>query len=100
MKKEMILQMINIMKNLLKKYMTTSEDDSTDFMVFLNEELQNIANKLNNAHLIAEVKEDKEIIKKIQEVKKKFNLLKDEEIDEKYLQKILKYQKLVHELEN
>ena len=87
-------------KSLLKKYMTASEDDNTDFIVFLNEELQNIASKINNAHLVAEVKEDKEIVKKLQEVKKKFNLLKDEEVDEKYLQKILKYQKLVHELEN
>lgn len=87
-------------KNLLKKYMIATEDDNTDFLVFLNEELQNISNKLNNAHLVAEVKEDREIIKKLQEVKKKFNSLKDEEVDEKYLQKILKYQKLVNELEN
>lgn len=87
-------------KSLLKKYMISSEEDSTDFFVFLNEELQTISQKLNNAHKIAEVKEDKEIIKKLIEVKKKFNLLKDEEVDEKYLQKILKYQKLIHELEN
>ena len=87
-------------KSLLKKYMTSTEEDNTDFIVFLNEELQNITHKLNTAHQVAEVKEDKEIIKKLQEVKKKFNLLKDEEVDEKYLQKILKYQKLVHELEN
>ena len=50
-------------KNLLKKYMIATEDDNTDFLVFLNEELQNIANKLNNAHLVAEVKEDKEVPK-------------------------------------
>jgi len=87
-------------KSLLKKYMTSSEDDNADFIIFLNEELQTIAEKLNVAHQVAEVKEDKEIIKKLQEVKKKFNLLKEEEVDEKYLQKILKYQKLVHELEN
>jgi hypothetical protein len=87
-------------KNLLKKYMTADEDDNTDFIIFLNEELQNISSKLNNAHKVAEVKEDKEITKKLFEVKKKFDTLKNEELDEKYLQKVLKYQKLVHELEN
>jgi len=87
-------------KNLLKKYMTSSEDDNTDFIVFLNEELQDISNKLKTAHTVAEIKEDKEIIKKLFEVKKRFNDLREEEVDEKYLQKILKFQKLVHELEN
>jgi hypothetical protein len=87
-------------KNLLKKYMTADEDDNTDFIIFLNEELQTISSKLNNAHKVAEVKEDKEITKKLFEVKKKFDTLKNEELDEKYLQKVLKYQKLVHELEN
>jgi hypothetical protein len=87
-------------KNLLKKYMTTDEDDNTDFIIFLNEELQSISTKLNSAHKVAEVKEDKEITKKLFEVKKKFETLKNEELDEKYLQKVLKYQKLVHELEN
>jgi hypothetical protein len=87
-------------KSLLKKYMTATEDDNTDFVVFLNEELQNISSKLNTAHNVAEIKEDKEILKKLVEVKKRFNALKDEEIDEKYLQKILKFQKLVNELEN
>jgi hypothetical protein len=87
-------------KSLLKKYMTATEDDNTDFVVFLNEELQNISSKLNTAHNVAEIKEDKEILKKLVEVKKRFNTLKDEEIDEKYLQKILKFQKLVNELEN
>jgi hypothetical protein len=87
-------------KNLLKKYMTSSEEDNTDFMVFLNEELQNIAEKLNESHKIAEIKEDKEILAKLVEVKKKFLQIKNEEIDEKYLQRLLKFQKLVHELEN
>jgi chorismate mutase len=87
-------------KSLLKKYMTTTEDDNTDFVVFLNEELQNISSRLNTAHNVAEIKEDKEILKKLVEVKKRFNALKDEDIDEKYLQKILKFQKLVNELEN
>ena len=87
-------------KNLLKKYMTSSEDDNTDFIVFLNEELQNIENRLNVAHNVAEVKEDKEILKKLVEVKKRFKAAREEEVDEKYLQKILKFQKLVYELEN
>ena len=87
-------------KSLLKKYMTATEDDNTDFVVFLNEELQNISSRLNVAHNVAEIKEDKEILKKLVEVKKRFNALKDEDIDEKYLQKILKFQKLVNELEN
>lgn len=87
-------------KSLLKKYMTASEDDNADFLVFLNEELQVIQEKLNTAHQVAEVKEDKEILKKLVEVKKRFSLLKNEEPDEKFLQKVLKYQKLVHELEN
>ena len=87
-------------KSLLKKYMTATEDDNTDFVVFLNEELQSISSRLNTAHNVAEIKEDKEILKKLVEVKKRFNALKDEDIDEKYLQKILKFQKLVNELEN
>lgn len=87
-------------KSLLKKYMTATEDDNTDFIVFLNDELQNINEKLNRAHSIGEVKEDKEILKKLTEVRKRFEAIKEEEVDEKYLQKILKFQKLVHELEN
>lgn len=87
-------------KNLLKKYMTSSDDDNTDFIIFLNEELQEISQKLNNAHMVAEVKEDKEILKKLSEVRKRFQAIKEEEVDEKYLQKILKFQKLVYELEN
>ena len=81
-------------------FTSTSEDDNTDFVVFLNEELQNISDKLNSAHKVAEVKEDKEILSKLVEIKKKFVEIKKEEVDEKYLQKLLKYQKLVHELEN
>ncbi len=87
-------------KSLLKKYMISSEDDNTDLIVFLNEELQNISLKLDAAHKIAEIKEDGEILKKLTEVKRKFSSLRNEELDEKYLQKILKFQKLVHELEN
>lgn len=87
-------------KLLLKKYMTSSEDDNTDFVVFLNEELQNIENKLNTAHKMSEVKEDSGILNKLVEVKNKFYKLKEEEIDERFLQKILKYQKLIHEIEN
>ena len=40
--------------------MTYTDDDNTDFLVFLNDELQNISDKLNTAHKIAEIKEDKE----------------------------------------
>lgn len=87
-------------KSLLKKYMISSEDDNSDFIVFLNEEMQTISEKLSRAHGLAEIKEDKEIIKKLTEVKKKFELLKAENIDEKFLQIILKYQKLAQEIEN
>jgi hypothetical protein len=87
-------------KSLLKKYMTTSEDDNTDFIIFLNEELQNISSKLNTAHSVVEIKEDKQMLLKLKEVKKRFDVMKEEELDEKYLQKILKFQKLIHELEN
>jgi len=87
-------------KMLLKKYMITSEDDNTDFIIFMNEELENIQDKLDKAHNLAEIKEDKDILNKLNEVKKRFKSLKEEEVDEKYLQKMLKFQKLVHELEN
>jgi len=87
-------------KILLKKFMISSGEDNADFLVFMNDELGVISTSLSNAHKIAEAKEDKEILKKLAEVKIKFEKMKEEEIDESFLQKVLKFQKLIHEIEN
>jgi len=87
-------------KSLLKKFMISSEEDNADFMIFMNDELETIAESLLNAHKTAEIKADKETLKKLKEVRLRFESLKKDEIDESYLQKVLKFQKLVYEIEN
>jgi hypothetical protein len=87
-------------KMLLKKYMITSEEDNTDFTVFVNEEMQKISMKLKTSFDQAEVKEDNSMVQKLKEVKNRFESLKECDMDEKFLQKLLKYQKLIYELEN
>jgi len=87
-------------KTLLKKFMISSGEDNADFLIFMNDELGTISESLSGAHKIAEAKSDKEILKKLREVKIRFEKMKEEEIDEQFLQKVLKFQKLVHEIEN
>ena len=87
-------------KALLKRYLVATEEDNIDFMVFLSEELSSIQAKLNSPETMKEIGQDSEMKKKLNEVKRKFESLNKEEIDEKFLQNVLKFQKLAYELEN
>lgn len=87
-------------KTLLKKYMISSDEDNADFVVYVDEELQKISKKINEAFQMNEVKEDRNMLDKLTEVKERFVKLKESEIDERFLQTLLKYQKLVYELGN
>ena len=53
-----------------------------------------------DSETMKEIGQDSEMKKKLNEVKRKFESLNKEEIDEKFLQNVLKFQKLAYELEN
>lgn len=86
-------------KELLSKYVTCFSENSVEFKIYLNEELNRLKENITKSLEIQEIKEDEIMVNKTQETLKfldSFKQIKD--LNQDMLQKILKIQQFVHEV--
>ena len=85
---------------LLNKFILSFLDGGADLNVYLNEEIGALKKKINNSFKLDELKEDKVMAAKMKEVKKLLETSNQKPINKNFLQRILKIQTLVKEIES
>jgi hypothetical protein len=98
---EKYTSLLNEQKVLLSKYVNSFNNNGLDFKIYLNEEVERLKIQLNEMLKTEEIKTDLSMTKKTQET---INFLEDfktiKSLNQEVLQKILKIQQLVHEVNN
>jgi len=87
-------------RTLLSKYVTSINDGYTEFHFFINEELERIKNIVTESLKTKVVKDDEFMLEGINNVLGKIEEMRNLAVDEKFLMKMLKLQKLSSEIEN
>tara|TARA_R100000234_G_scaffold43900_2_gene26016 strand:+ start:1293 stop:2117 length:825 start_codon:yes stop_codon:yes gene_type:complete len=87
-------------RQLLSKYVTSINDGYTEFQFFINEELERIKDVVTNSLSDKVVKDDNFMLEGINNVLEKIEEMRNITIDEKFLMKMLKLQKLSSEIQN
>ena len=80
--------------------MTSFSDNGVEFKIFLNEEVGRLKNEMTQSLESESVKSDPAILKKTQKVINTIKEFKDTEITSSMIQKIMKIQSLVKEIQN
>ena len=75
-------------------------DNALQLKMFLNEEVERLKMKLNEARNIDEIKSDKEMLDKTNQVIEKLNSYSKETISEEVLMTVMRTQALVKEIYN
>tara|TARA_R100001129_G_scaffold142374_1_gene103546 strand:- start:491 stop:1321 length:831 start_codon:yes stop_codon:yes gene_type:complete len=86
-------------RSLLSKYITSFADNGIDFKIFMNEELGRLKEELSNARKLQELETNADMLQKTERVLEFVESFKERELDEQSIEKILKIQKLVRELQ-
>ena len=84
---------------LLSNYITSFADNGIDFKIFMNEELGRLKEELSNARKLQELETNADMLQKTERVLEFVESFKERELDEQSIEKILKIQKLVRELQ-
>jgi len=84
---------------LLSNYITSFVDNGVDFKIFLNEELGRLKEQILQAKKLNEIEISPDMLQKTEKVFELVESFKQKQIDEKSIEKILKVQKLVRELQ-
>ena len=87
-------------KELLTHYVTSFSDNSLQLKIFLNNEIDRLKNKMEEAKSISYIKEDEEMLQKTQQIIEKLQNFSKETINENVLLTVLKSQALVEEIYN
>ena len=87
-------------KDLLTYYVTSFSDNSLQLKIFLNEEIERLKNKLNEAKETSYIKEDEDMISKTEKVISRLQGFSKQPINENVLLTVLKTQSLVQEIYN
>ena len=87
-------------KDLLTYYVTSFSDNSLQLKIFLNEEIERLKNKLNEAKETSYIKEDEDMISKTEKVISRLQGFSKQTINENVLLTVLKTQSLVQEIYN
>ena len=87
-------------KDLLAYYVTSFSDNSLQLKIFLNEEIERLKNKLNEAKETSYIKEDEDMISKTEKVISRLQGFSKQTINENVLLTVLKTQSLVQEIYN
>ena len=87
-------------KALLNKFILSFLDNGTDFKVYLNEEIQNLKNEINDSFEIEELKQDENMASKMKEIKNLLEASNQKPVDQEFLQQILKIQILANEIKS
>ena len=85
-------------KQLLTRYIASFADNGVELKFYLNEEIARLKTKLEEAREISEIKSDKEMTEKTNQVIDKLNSYAQQNINEELLTTVLKTQSLVKEL--
>ena len=86
-------------KNLLNKYIISFADNATDFKIYLNEELSRLKNELLELRQSKELQSSDEIRDKLSHLDSIIEGFKDLEINKQMVERVLKIQSLVTELQ-
>ena len=85
-------------KQLLTHYIASFADNGVELKFYLNEEIARLKVELDKAKEISEIKSDKEMLKKTNQIIEKLNSYAQQNISEELLTTVLKTQSLVKEL--
>jgi len=85
-------------KTLLSHYISSFTDNSLELKIYLNNEISRLKADLSEARKINEIKEDKEMLSKLNEVIKKLDSYSSTNIDDGVLLTVLKTQNLTKEI--
>ena len=87
-------------KELLTKYISSFSDNGVEMKYYLNEEIGNLKDKLEECKTAPEIKEDSSLKQKIDQVYSILESYKEKEIDTDLIELVLKTQDLVEEIES
>lgn len=91
-------QFLEEQSQLLNMYITSFVDNGLELKIFLNEELARIKSLLEDSKNVDEIKNDDEMINKVDAIQEMIENFKNNTIDDESLLKILKTQELVKEI--
>ena len=87
-------------KNLLKNFVSSFSDNGVELKIFLNEELGRLKGKLKEAKQLSEIETNPAMLEKTEQVLQLVDAFKQDSINEKTVEKVLKIQNLVREIQN
>ena len=90
--------MANEQKELLKRYITSFEDDGIELKVFLNEEISRLKDILSDSLKLEEIKSDEVMLENTKKVYDMLVNANKRDIDKVLVQDILKIQNLAREI--
>ena len=87
-------------KNLLSSYISSFEDNGIEFKIYLNEEIRNLKDKINNIKENAAFSSDQQLKEKISKVYDILDKTKEQEVNVETVEIVLNVQQLMEDLEN
>jgi len=87
-------------KDLLTRYIASFTDNALELKIFLNNEIGRLKEKLKEAKDVEEIKDDKEMLRKTNEIITRLDTFSKEGVSENVLMTVLKTQALVEEIYN
>ena len=93
-------ELLDEQKELLSYYISSFLDNALQLKMFLNEEVSRLKVKLEEAKNVDEIKSDKEILNKTNQVIERLNSYSKETISEEVLMTVMRTQALVKEIYN
>jgi hypothetical protein len=90
-------QLLTEQQELLNRYVLSFDQTNIEFKVYMNEELTRIKAELNDLNSQALIKEDTDMVKKLEEVKDVVGRFQTKKIGPKMIQKIMSIQGLISE---
>jgi len=85
-------------KELLTHYISSFTDNSLELKIYLNNELERLKQKLQEARSVEEIQQDKEMTEKLENVIKKLDSFASSEINDEVLLTVLQTQDLTKEI--
>lgn len=98
---EKYVNLLSEQKELLTKYINSFENNGIDLKVYLNEEIERLKKQVKESLKKEEIKSDPNMVKSTEKTLNYLNSFKEiKDLSEDMLQKVLKIQQFVHEVEN
>ena len=85
-------------KDLLSRYIISFNDNNVGLKIYLNEEIERLKGALVESQSMIEVKEDPEMLTKVNRVMQVLDTFREKTIDKGLVEDVLKIQQLTHEI--